>query len=326
MRRSFLPLTLAALTVLFSGHDAAANASRFTVFVDSRRGTDWPNCGTIGSPCKTFQQAVDRVVAGGKVIAKESGEYGPITITKAVTVEAAPGVEALIATASDMGIDVNAGDADTVTVRGLTLVSQHSTQEDMGIRFIGGRALHVERCVIDGYALGIYASVAAPPVAEVPTPPSPLLFVSDTTIRSCYEAAVSLSSGSPLALMRASFDRCRFEDSSDGLVLWTNGIGVVRDSVFTGMQNGGVAAFPGAGGTRVEINLENCLIAYNSDGVVSDGRSGGSATVRISNCTITDNLLGAFASQGGVILSRGNNTIEGNGTDVVGALGTYSAK
>ena len=69
---------------------------------------------------------MDRVAAGGKVIAEESGEYGALSITKAVTVEAAAGVKALIATASGTGIDIHAGDTDTVTVKGLTLVSQRS--------------------------------------------------------------------------------------------------------------------------------------------------------------------------------------------------------
>lgn len=318
MRRSLLPLTLMVLALLSSGPASAADTADpapFTVFVDSRRGSDGRNCGTIANPCKTFQFAVDRVAAGGKVIAEESGEYGALSITKAVTVEAAAGVKALIATTSSTGIDIHAGDTDTVTVRGLTLVSQHSLPVSVqGIHFVGGHALRVEGCIIDGYAFGIWAV----------TPTPALLSVSDTIVRSCSFGA---SFGSASTMMRGSFDRCRFEESISGLLLQENGIGVVRDSVFTGMQAVGVAASAGPSGTGVMLNLENCLIAYNEDiGILSSGRNGGSATVRISNCTVAGNDTGVLASQGGVVLSRGNNTIEGNATNVSGTLGAYPAR
>jgi hypothetical protein len=317
MRRFVLPLTLAALALLSAGPASAADPadpSPFTVFVDARRGSDGHNCGTIANPCKTFQFAVDRVAAGGKVIAEESGEYGALSITKAVTVEAAAGVKALIATTSSTGIDIHAGDTDTVTVRGLTLVSQHSLPLSVqGIHFVGGHALRVEGCVIDGYAFGI--------LAVTPTPA--LLFVSDTIFRSCF---IGSNFGSASTMMRGTFDRCRFEAGVSGFLLQQNGIGVVKDSVFTGMQAAGVGASAGPSGSSVELNLENCLIAHNEIGISSSGRNGGSTTVRISNCTVADNDTGVEASQGGVVLSRGNNTIEGNVTDVSGTLGAYSAR
>jgi hypothetical protein len=56
----------------------------------------------------------------------------------------------------------------------------------------------------------------------------------------------------------------------------------------------------------------------------SGGRTS-SVLIRISHSTITNNVLGISATLGAV-LSRGNNTIEGNITDVAGSLGTYSAR
>lgn len=77
---------------------------------------------------------------------------------------------------------------------------------------------------------------------------------------------------------------------------------------------------------QTEVNLENCLIANGQTGVESN--SGGrtaSVLIRISHSTITNKVLGVNATLGAV-LSRGNNTIEGNGTEVAGSLGTYSAR
>ena len=63
-------------------------------------------------------------------------------------------------------------------------------------------------------------------------------------------------------MMHGSFDHCRYEDGTSGFLLQENGVGVVWDSVFTGMQAAGLGASAGPPGTSVELNLENCLIAH----------------------------------------------------------------
>jgi hypothetical protein len=51
-----------------------------------------------------------------------------------------------------------------------------------------------------------------------------------------------------------------------------------------------------------------------------------SSTVRISGCTVTSNAVGLLQSGSGVVQSRGGNTIEGNGTDMMGTVGAYPPK
>ena len=51
----------------------------------------------------------------------------------------------------------------------------------------------------------------------------------------------------------------------------------------------------------------------------------GAAFIRVSNSTITDNVGYGIANSTGTVLSRGNNTIEGNATNVLG-VGSYGAK
>jgi hypothetical protein len=55
--------------------------------------------------------------------------------------------------------------------------------------------------------------------------------------------------------------------------------------------------------------------------------STGAATARVSNSTVTDNAVGLdqFGSNA-LLLSRGNNTVEGNATNTMGTIGSYSAK
>ena len=131
--------------------------------------------------------------------------------------------------------------------------------------------------------------------------------------------------------MRGSFEPCGVasrDSFRNGLLLQVSGIGVVRDSVFTGMQNIGVAATVGPPGTQAELNLESCRIAHNaSTGVYSSGRNGGLATLRIFNCTIRQPSASACSRPRAASSSRGaHNTIRGNGTDVAGTLGKYLPK
>ena len=48
-------------------------------------------------------------------------------------------------------------------------------------------------------------------------------------------------------------------------------------------------------------------------------------TDRVSNSTITNNTVGlANRGFGGLLLSRGNNTLEGNGSATAGTIGTFT--
>ena len=72
-----------------------------------------------------------------------------------------------------------------------------------------------------------------------------------------------------------------------------------------------------------ELNAEGCLVANNYYEGLASLTAG--TVLRVSNCTVTDNDTGLFADVTSSLLSRSNNTVEGNGTD--GSFtGTYSAK
>jgi hypothetical protein len=102
MGKTVLPSTIIITVALaFAAMVSAASAltqQRDRVFVASY-GSDSNPC-TFGSPCKTFQQAVDVVADNGEVTAIDSAGFGPISISHAVTITSPPGVEAGIVTAA----------------------------------------------------------------------------------------------------------------------------------------------------------------------------------------------------------------------------------
>jgi hypothetical protein len=149
--RTAIPLIVLATGLGCSFATAPAHA-RARVFVASY-GNDSNPC-TFGSPCKTFQQAVDAVDAGGEVTAIDSAGFGPISITKAVTITSPDGVEAgIVPNPGGNAITINTtGD---VFLRGLTIEGNNSGVD--GINESGGGTLGIVHCVIRHFTHdGIY--------------------------------------------------------------------------------------------------------------------------------------------------------------------------
>src|SRR5207248_831652 len=95
----------------------------------------------------------------------------------------------------------------------------------------------------------------------------------------------------------------------------------IRDTLAVG-NGAGFQAITSVPGASAEMNLENCVAANNSTGIASTGTGG--ALTRVSNSTITNNNTGLFPL-GGALLSRLNNTVEGNTTNG-NFTGTFTAK
>src|SRR6478609_10918411 len=70
------------------------------------------------APCKTWAGAISKTAAGGEINALDPGGYGPVTITKSITLDGA-GTNASILAAGTNGIVVQAGALDTVIIRNI---------------------------------------------------------------------------------------------------------------------------------------------------------------------------------------------------------------
>jgi hypothetical protein len=145
-RRLFTHLLVSA-AVLLASSPALALANR--VFLSARSGNDVNSCDNIATPDRTLAGAVVQLNPDGEVIVLDSGGYGPVTLTKGITIEAPAGVTAFIHPPSGDAITINAGSAN-VTLRGLVL-----NQGTSGISITSVGALSVERCVVTGVSDGI---------------------------------------------------------------------------------------------------------------------------------------------------------------------------
>jgi len=233
---------------------APAQAQRDRVFVASY-GSDTNPC-TYGSPCKTFQNAINVVAVGGEVTAIDSAGFGPISISHAVTITSPDGIEAGIAAPASgaSAITINAGPNDNVVLSGLTLDGAN-VANTTGIAFNSGASLHVHNCTIRNFA---FYGIDFVPAA------SGQLFVSNTLITNFSNLNgtginIAPSSGSVAAVLN-HVDILKVQGTA--LNAGANAGVTLRDSTFSGNATGVNMT---SGGTVVSYG--NNAIAGNTTNV-----------------------------------------------------------
>jgi hypothetical protein len=294
-------LATAFSCLIFAG---PAQAQRDRVFVASY-GSDSNPC-TFGSPCKTFQNAVNVVAAGGEVTAIDSAGFGPMTIGKAVTITSPEGVEAGIAAPADgTAITIQAGSDDTVILSGLTLDGAGSAAA--GVDFRTGSRLEIVRSIIRNYTNGgVTLSVGG----------SGTLYISHTLLSGnpyavyvapgcCSTAGVSGVLDHVNIQGSANYGIEIIGSSSTGAITFTVSDSVIANNVGNAI---GVFSFSEDSPVSVDVMVRNCTIANNSIGL---DMSGEFVSMWVSGSTITGNLEG-WANDVGTLASYGNNNIVGN--------------
>ena len=297
--------SLAALVALHLYAGPAA-AQLTTTFVSEARGDNANPC-TFVAPCRSFQAAHDHTLSDGQITVLDPGSYGPINITKSISVVNDGIGEASIPVSGGLtGISVNApAGGGYVNIRGIT-VQGIGFGGGTGLRFNSGFALTISNCVFrnltqDGVVL--FSSNDA------------LVSVSDTLMNDNgrYGIEILETSGSKLKVTLTRIEASH--NSLGGLFLSGENAGsvvsaTVSDSVVSGNLGLGLFARSLGGGTA-NLMVLNSVASYNSTGIVADGTN---ATVRIGQSGITGNTASSWANSGSAkVLSYGDNYIDGNG-------------
>jgi hypothetical protein len=288
---------------------APALAQRARVFVASY-GNDTNPC-TFGSPCKTFQYAVNVVATGGEVTAIDSAGFGPVTINKAVSIVSPAGVEAgIVPGPSGIGIAINfdANPGDVVRLSGLTI--DGGGIGVVGIQFTSNSALTIENCVI--------RHVLNDGIDFDPTGTSNLS-ISDSVISDNGLSGIAISTnGTEGAAVTAALNRIQvINNSYQGVyVEGDNGAGTlnvtVSESVSENNAANGYYASSASGHATTTLSVFHSVSASNVNGLVA---SGVGATVRVAQSMITGNAHQWQALTNGVIQTYLDNYIDTNGTN-----------
>jgi hypothetical protein len=308
--RSIAVLLLAlATSIVLSPRVSAAQA--FRTFV-SAGGVDSNPCTHI-APCRTLVAAYNATLPGGEIVALNPAGYGPLTITRAITIWG--NGWAGINTSSGNAITISAGPNDFINLRGLNIEGFGSGAN--GIVFNSGHALIIRDSLIRGFT-GIGLNFAPSGQGQ--------LYAHNLQVSEMAPAGsvgVNVTSGSTVT---ASLDRVDiFRLQGTGLRAAGPNVRVVLKSSSIIGAGIGVKIESGAGVSSYGLNT----ITFNGQDVVggsipqlgavgppgpqgSQGAQGpqgpqgppGPPTLSVASCTSQGPSEGPFCSCSGATISR----------------------
>lgn len=287
--------SLALIVGLFVASDAIAVAQR--TFVASY-GNDADTC-TLFQPCRGFAAAVAAVAPGGEVIVLDSAGYGPVSISKPVSIIAPRGIYAGIAAPSGSAMVINIP-TGAVVVSGLTITGGGG---QAGISFASGTELWVDNTTISEFGSGIDVFPLTPATVHL----------KDSTLR---KNGLGLYIGAHAAPIIVDVDSSRFEQNSVGALLTGSLTGMVIRSSFSGNTNDGAfLLYTGSPDESIALTFRNCIFASN---VYAGFRtSGDQLMAQIVDSETSDNGYGVSASNGARIVVSGTGiTRNGTGLDL----------
>jgi hypothetical protein len=302
--------SIESVTAMFSSSGGGGPSSQ--TFVSATLGNDSNPC-TRMSPCATFAAALAQTTASGEIDVLDPGDFGPVTITKAVSIYSdAFGAAGLMPSSGTSGIVVSAGSSDVISLRGLIFDGVNASGTS-GVVFLSGERLNISKCVFQGFTTS--GMTLSPGTGSAPTT---LLVVQDTTVLNNATGLLIRPTGGIAANVTLRWLRTD-NNTGEGLRIdGTGGSGMITatlaDSTASFNASNGVDAVSGPG--NVTLDIMRVVAALNgSAGIQSNQSSGGTASVTLGNSMLHANAIGIQATGGAGLLSYGNNQVTRNATN-----------
>ena len=285
------------------------------VFVASN-GSDANSGCLFISPCRTFAVALEQVDAGGEIVALDAAGYGPVTITKSVTITTNSGYYAGIAASTGTAISIPVADIDVV-LRGLDLRGFGATT---GVQMTQTARLTIENCIVSGFTHhGI----------EI-TGFNALVWIVNTIVRANGDngGAGGSFSGIFISGAMASLNNVSMSHNARaGLE--------VREAVPTGTTTVSVAnsssSFSTYGYLAVNAGSSgsaNLVVVQSSaaKNAIAGVQAGSTGThVSVGKSQVVGNTKG-LVNVGGVFVTYGDNAVESNGTNIEGTMSSQAGQ
>ncbi|MEQ1777344.1 MAG: right-handed parallel beta-helix repeat-containing protein [Nitrosomonas sp.] len=228
----------------------------------------------------------------------DSANFAPITITKSISLTAAPGVYAGIAVFQNdvSGVTINTPGVNVV-LRGLTISGQGGFH---GI-YMGSGKLSIENCVISNLPTGIFAGSGA------------VVRIIKTLVR---DNLTGIHLQGEQGGVTADISRSKFLGNNRGISLRNVSAATISDTIVTGGDIG-IDVWSGFGftsGTPRASVIRSTISNHTTAGILASAISG-TASVTLSANMMMGNAKGFDQSDNGTLMSRGNNTITDNGSN-----------
>jgi hypothetical protein len=256
------------------------------------------------APCKTFAGAISKTAAGGEIDNLDTGGFGALTITKAITLDGGGGQVASILVSGTNGITVTAGLSDVVTIRNISFQGIAGSGVN-GIQLNSAGALHIVHCTFMGFSgSGIAITPTSMPAAGTQ------VFIDDTVSQNNGGAGLQITGNT--ANVHVSVFNSRFTGNANGVVAADYSRVAVSHSDASGNSSVGFSAAANNGTTI--LNIADSNAANNLVSGVQAGGTVGTSVVRLSGISLFANAAGLTTLSNGSIYSYGNNTNANSGT------------
>ena len=258
------------------------------------------------APCKTFAGAIGNTIEGGEINCLDSGGFGAVTIAKSMSIVCGGVIAGIVAGSGTLiTIDDSSGTPGTAVVylSGLDLNGANTGAN--GINFISGKALHVSKTTIRGFAGNgiLFAPTTAPSSNRT------YLEVQDSTVANNPGGGIRFVPGGTV-VATGSLTRVNLNRNLFGLRTDDRSIVTVSYSTVAGNTNNGVIAVSSENTAR--INLVNYTVSNGLNGVAP---SGGVAVIRLLNTAVLENNFGIAFGSGVYGTTPDTNLIASNGTN-----------
>jgi hypothetical protein len=150
MRKTALFAALAiALAAILDALPADAQTATYTTVSAATGLVPSPGpCGRISNPCRTFQEALAVTAAGGVIDALTPGDYGPLAITKPISIQG-HGFASITPSTGANAVTINASGGD-VNLNGLLIEGAGGGAD--GILVTTAQAVTIANCVVRNFA------------------------------------------------------------------------------------------------------------------------------------------------------------------------------
>jgi hypothetical protein len=306
MNRNALVCSAAVAAALWCG--AAQAAPQAFVQSDGSDGNTRRGCPS-DRPCRTFAAALTVVDSGGDVVALDSEDYGPVTITQSVSIIGNGAAGIVVSTAGGVGVDIVKPGVNVV-LRGLTISG--SGVGAAGVSMKDGSSLQIEKCVLSNFF----------PHGLLVTTPASVRIV-DSVMRGNSNGA-RIQGGATVDVVKSHF-------------LGNNGVGLLVQADTAATTSASVSDSVASSNTLVGFEVVSThasgigrmvvtgsTAAHNRQAGFLASASAGNAVMTVGRSTAARNAIG-FAQFPGVagissLETLGDNAVSQNVTATVGLI------
>ncbi len=248
------------------------------------------------APCKTFAGAISKTAAAGEINCLDPAGFGPLTITKSITVDCTNTIGGLIASGIN-GIIVNDGGAGSAVVILRNLDINGLRTGLTGVNVISGRSVRLENVKIYGFTQGCLGAN---------TTAFSQISADDSSFSDCGTNGISINTSGSNNIY-GLFTRVRISGSANGINAQNGARIVVKESDIFSATVGVVENNAGAGGSQVAIEGGAITLCGTAVKSITNASIGVTGVSFYGNGTV-------FNAAGGSISSAGDNPQIFNGT------------